>query len=220
METSATAICSFIDPELSDIIHKIIMLIKIATPIALVIFGMIDLMKGVIANKEDEIKKGQKTFISRLIAGVIVFLIITITQLVIGLVSNDDNEIWTCANQIMNGTNTSSKKYEPSHEATCTSPVIRDEYGSCLSKTGSKTLCVTIFQQYCSAKNIKPLWEKKTIEDETIIKGYECKAPTTTQFDEFYQSALYSCVADENNNLDLASCASKLTKFCGKKEQE
>ena len=97
-------ICSNVGIELSTFIHNIIMVIKIGVPIVLVIFGMLDLGKGVIASKEDEIKKGQSTFIKRLIAGVIVFFMISVTQLVISLVDKESGgEFWTCANKIMNG---------------------------------------------------------------------------------------------------------------------
>lgn len=97
-------ICSDINSDLTGFIHNIIVIIKIAVPIILVIFGMIDLGKGVVANKEDEIKKGQGVFIKRLIAGVIVFFMVTIAQLVTNIVDKENNgQFWECANTIMNG---------------------------------------------------------------------------------------------------------------------
>ena len=97
-------VCSKIEPEIITFIHNVINVIKIGVPIALVIFGMIDLGKGVIASKEDEIKKGQKDFIKRILAGVIVFFIISITQLVMSVIDRNGNgEFWACANGIMNG---------------------------------------------------------------------------------------------------------------------
>ena len=56
-----------IDERIPEIVHLIIMVIKIAVPILLVIFGSIDLVKGITAQKEDEIKKGRQTFVKRLI---------------------------------------------------------------------------------------------------------------------------------------------------------
>ena len=107
------SICSKMEPELVNFIHNIILLIKIAVPIIIVIFGMLDFAKGVMASKEDEIKKGQHTFIQRLIAGVVVFLMISISQLVISIVDKDsDGEIWKCANAIMNGDNQYIKEEE------------------------------------------------------------------------------------------------------------
>ena len=112
-------ICSNFDTELATFIHNIILVIKIALPIVLVILGMLDLGKGVIAGKEDEIKKGQSTFVKRLVAGAIVFFMISITQLVISIIDKDsDGDIWTCANAIMNGNGENSamwnkkKQYE------------------------------------------------------------------------------------------------------------
>lgn len=104
MILDAREICSNVGAELSTFIHNIILVIKIAVPIVLVILGMLDLGKGVIAGKEDEIKKGQHTFIKRLLAGVIVFFMVAITQLVISLVDKESGgEFWDCANKIMNG---------------------------------------------------------------------------------------------------------------------
>lgn len=99
-----TSHCTKIEPDISTFIHNIIVLIKIAVPIALVLFGMLDLGKGVIAGKEDEIKKGQQNFIKRLIAGAAVFFMIALTQFVIDVVDKTSSgEIWNCANLIMNG---------------------------------------------------------------------------------------------------------------------
>ena len=53
------------------------------------------------AQKEDEIKKGQQTFIKRIVAAAIVFFIVTIVQLVMGLVAGDEG-IWTCVDAIIN----------------------------------------------------------------------------------------------------------------------
>lgn len=100
----AAQICGLLDADLVNFIHNVIVVIKIAVPVILVILGMLDFAKGVIASKEDEIKKGQQTFIKRLIAAAFVFFIITIVQLVMGLISKEDNSFWNCADQILNGT--------------------------------------------------------------------------------------------------------------------
>ena len=108
-----TEICSKMDYELTNFIHNIIILIKIAVPIILILFGMIDMGKGVVAGKEDEIKKGQNTFIKRLIAGVVVFFMVSITQLVITIIDKESNgEFWKCANDIMNGKTQQEIEYD------------------------------------------------------------------------------------------------------------
>ena len=104
MILDVSQVCSKLNSDLVTFIHNIVILIKIAVPIVLVLFGMLDLGKGVLASKEDEIKKGQSTFIKRLLAGVVVFFMISIVQLVISLVDKDSNgDFWTCANGILNG---------------------------------------------------------------------------------------------------------------------
>lgn len=98
-------VCSQIDTEIAVFIHNIILIIKIAVPIILIIFGMLDLGKAVVASKEDEIKKGQNTFIKRLIAGVVVFFMISIAQLITSLIDKETKGgFWSCANSLMNGT--------------------------------------------------------------------------------------------------------------------
>lgn len=67
-------------------------LLKIATPIILVIVSIISLLKALSSQKEDEIKKAQSSLIKKLIAAVMVFFIITIVQFVISKVALDDEE--------------------------------------------------------------------------------------------------------------------------------
>jgi len=78
--------------ELPYLISTIINIIKIAIPVLLIIFGMLDLGKAVTAGKEDEIKKGQQVFIKRLTAAVVVFLVVAIVQLLFSLLANANAE--------------------------------------------------------------------------------------------------------------------------------
>ena len=91
--------------DIPAMIHYLVTLdinaIKIVVPILLIIFGMLDLGKAVMAQKEDEIKKGQQMFIKRLITAVIVFLVFFIVQLVVGLVSSDAS-VTSCAQCFIN----------------------------------------------------------------------------------------------------------------------
>ena len=66
-------------------VSSVLTIIQIVVPILLIIFGSIDLMKAVMAGKEDEIKKSQGTFVKRAIAAVIVFFIPTIVGLLMNL---------------------------------------------------------------------------------------------------------------------------------------
>ena len=95
-----------IDEKIPNTVSLIVKIIFIAVPILLVVLGSMDLLKGVIAQKEDEIKKGQQTFIKRLIAGVLVFFVYAIVKLIIGAVASDEDEgIMQCACYFINGTN-------------------------------------------------------------------------------------------------------------------
>lgn len=82
----------------AKIVSLVINAIKIVVPILLIIFGMIDMLKAVMSQKDDEIKKGQKTLISRVLNGVLVFFVVAIVQFVVNLVTTNTNDsgIWTC----------------------------------------------------------------------------------------------------------------------------
>lgn len=201
---NASGICSMIDSDLVHFIHSIVVLIKIAVPVVLVIFGMLDFMKGVIASKEDEIKKGQQIFIKRLIAGAIVFFVITIVQLVMSFVSNDDNSIWACANQILNGISTYTEPDNNSKGVTdnggtgngsssnisCKSDNDYLEYSNCLNSQLERT-CATIFQDVCSVNGVNPIW--KTISNYSE-SGVVCTG-SNNQYSEMLKKQFYSCVA-------------------------
>ena len=91
------------DSQIPHTVHIVIVIIQIAIPILLVIFGMLDLFKGITAQKDDEIKKGQQLFIKRLIAAFLVFFVVTIVRLVISFATTDSQNIMKCANCFING---------------------------------------------------------------------------------------------------------------------
>ena len=82
--------CGTLWPLISLIKNGIIPLIQIGIPIILIILGMLDLGKAVVASKEDEIKNAQKMLIKRCIYAVAVFLVVTIVTFVMGLVGSTD----------------------------------------------------------------------------------------------------------------------------------
>ena len=77
-----------IDEIVPNVVHTVVTLIKIGIPILLVIFGMLDLGKAVMAGKEDEMKKAQGTLIKRVVYAVLIFLVVFIVQLVMGVVTD------------------------------------------------------------------------------------------------------------------------------------
>ena len=68
-------------------------MIQIAVPVILVIFGMLDLFKGITAQKEDEIKKGQQIFVKRLILAALIFFVVVIVKFLVSVVADNDTEV-------------------------------------------------------------------------------------------------------------------------------
>ncbi len=103
-------------------VSTIIKGIKIIVPVLLIIWGMMDFAKSVVAKKEEDIKKYQKAFVSRLISALIVFLIIFIVQLAVNLVSGVEDstnsegttvsDIWSCSKKFINGVDTTEQTEE------------------------------------------------------------------------------------------------------------
>ena len=69
------------------LVGYIVHAIWIGVPIALIIFGMIDLGKAVIASKEDEVKKATKAFGKRFLYAVGVFAVVWLVTFVLNIVS-------------------------------------------------------------------------------------------------------------------------------------
>lgn len=101
---------------LFNVVSTIITGIKIVVPILLIIWGMLDFAKSVVAKKEEDIKKYQKAFVSRLISALVVFLIVFVVQLAVNLVSSVEDtvneegttvsDIWSCSKKFINGVDT------------------------------------------------------------------------------------------------------------------
>lgn len=71
-----------------QIVGYVLLVVKIVIPILLIIFGIIDLGKAVIASKSDEVKKSVTSLAYRALAAVVIFLIPTIVGLIMGFVSD------------------------------------------------------------------------------------------------------------------------------------
>ena len=86
----------------------VVHVLQFAIPIALIIFGMIDLGKAVIAGKEDEMKKAQGILIKRVIYAVLIFFVITLVGFIMGIVgdasdSGDTTKWSVCWNRAWKG---------------------------------------------------------------------------------------------------------------------
>lgn len=100
-----SSVCEQIPTQITDLTSLLYMIVKIAIPLILIIYGMLDFGRSVMAGEEKEIKEKQKLFIKRIIAAVMVFLVFSIVELVLGLVAGDDKEsIFSCISKIL-GTN-------------------------------------------------------------------------------------------------------------------
>ena len=69
----------------TDVIDTVLTLIQIAVPLLIVLFGSIDFAKAVMSSDEKAIKTAQKTLLNRVIAGVVVFLMATIVNVLFGM---------------------------------------------------------------------------------------------------------------------------------------
>lgn len=91
-----------IDAQLSKIVKYVIVAIQIAAPVLLVVLGTIDLLKGMVSQKEDDIKQGQRIFVKRLIAGILLFFVIALVKIMIGVFANgESSDIISCVNCII-----------------------------------------------------------------------------------------------------------------------
>lgn len=82
-------------PQVISIAYTII---QIAVPVILVVMGTLDLFKGITAQKEDEIKKGQQMFVKRLISAALVFFVFVIVKVIISFVADSSSaRIIKCA---------------------------------------------------------------------------------------------------------------------------
>ena len=82
-------ICDDLAPLISLVKNGIIPLIQIGIPIILIILGMLDLGKAVMASKEDEIKSAQKLLIKRVGYAVAIFFVVLMVKLVFNLVASN-----------------------------------------------------------------------------------------------------------------------------------
>ena len=127
LDISNSTLCDgvLIPNQLFNLVATIIKLIKIAVPVLLIIFGMIDFAKSVVAKNEDDVKKFRKQFISRVVSAIVVFVIVFVVQFAVNLISsvedttNEDgqtiSDIWSCSKKFINGID-SSKPTEKTEE--------------------------------------------------------------------------------------------------------
>lgn len=72
----------------------IFFILKILIPLVLIIFGVIDISKAVLSSKDDEIKKSTKTLIMRVVAGIIIFLVPSFLNFIVGLIGSKADGVY------------------------------------------------------------------------------------------------------------------------------
>jgi len=72
--------------EFADVLQTAFTAIKVVVPILMIVLIMKDFITAVAAGKEEDMKKAQANAIKRLIIGVVIFLLPTIVNLILGLI--------------------------------------------------------------------------------------------------------------------------------------
>ena len=83
--------CKDLMPIIRLVRDGIIPIIQIGIPIILILLGMFDLGKAVVASKEDEIKAAQKLLIKRVIYAVAIFFVVFLVKTVFSIVAGTQN---------------------------------------------------------------------------------------------------------------------------------
>ncbi len=78
--------CEPLMPVIRLIRNGLIPIIQIGIPIILIVLGMFDLGKAVVASKEDEIKSAQKLLIKRVIYAIAIFFVVFLVNAVFSIV--------------------------------------------------------------------------------------------------------------------------------------
>ncbi len=84
------------------IMHKVIDLIKLITPIILIVLGMVDYGKATMSNDENAMKKSSAAFVRRVIAAVVIFFAVALVQFGFSLLGSEKNNIFSCFDCFVN----------------------------------------------------------------------------------------------------------------------
>lgn len=93
------------DSVLPTSVSTLISIMKVVIPIMVVFFGLLDLGKAVMSQKEDDIKKNQGLLIKRCIIAVLVFFVVSLVQFLVSLVGGnktENNPFWDCFDCFVN----------------------------------------------------------------------------------------------------------------------
>ncbi len=216
-----------IPAQIPVLVSTAVNLLKIATPIILIIVSIITLVKAIMASREDEIKKAQQSLIRKVIAAVMIFMIIAIVQFIVLKIADDEdkNSISSCMSCFLNNrcikyfkTNKSGEDYctEISNQNSiipCTDFYKASEEFTCpfTDKARNRTYTVT-FDYNGNAIGINTDWNNDGIYDELVnpVKtnfnpknSYEC--PSDSEVDFKFVDDTY--VINKINKVDAFTCS-------------
>ena len=80
--------CGFLSDDLYNVMQDVFLAIRIAVPILIVVLIIMDMTKAVTAGNEDEIKKATGGAFKRVIVGVVIFLLPSLINMILGLIGN------------------------------------------------------------------------------------------------------------------------------------
>ncbi len=93
--------CGGIPTEITDTIGEIYNILLIAIPVFVVLFGLVDFLKAVIAQKDDAIKQNTGLFIRRLIMGALAFFVLALVKFGVNLIKTGNTSgVADCLNSI------------------------------------------------------------------------------------------------------------------------
>jgi len=206
---------------LPKFISNIINLIKIATPILLIVMGMLDFFKSMTANDDKAVNEGKTKFIKRTVSGVLVFLIVSIVQLVFNAIgTNDTNTMATCINLFVNGETPLTTCMKNSHEKCsnacynvagshsseifykCVNDCESSNNNACKAKYRESNTVVEVCLQCNSHSNVYK-WDKETntSSDEKCPSGYRLSEITSKN----------QCVGSTSNSTSSGNSTSTST---------
>lgn len=93
---------SYLPYELSELSRNIINLIQLFVPVIIIITGIVELAKSVIAGDEKKMDEAKPKLLRKFIAGIIIFLVFAIVKLGIGFLGSNSSGFLECASYFIN----------------------------------------------------------------------------------------------------------------------
>ncbi len=87
-------------PKITESAYNAVMVI---VPAIIIFLGIFDLVRGIISQKEDEIKKGRDSLIKRLVTGFMVFLVVMLVKFFVSIIApGSSSAVMGCVDCFLN----------------------------------------------------------------------------------------------------------------------